>query len=279
MCDEQHAVRRKPRQIAAQRFAGQQMDRNRVGGKCVEHDEVEVLRSRPQASAAHRRARSVHPARSSTRKRNMAGSRASRTTSGSISKKVQVSPACRWQARLPAPSPTTATLPSLPDAAARAALDRLRDRPAEIVIGQRLGPPGHRRPVQPRECVRRHGGWCRATAADACRSMVSTTRCTPKKLRVVSTRRSPGCHSAVMTKAHTASAAKRAGSRRCSSIRPTSVTSTTCSATAKAARYPEAGDVEQRRASGNDRERGRNAPQEVAHANRSARPAARAARR
>ena len=60
-----------------------------------------------------------------------------RTTSGSISKNVQVSPSRRWQARLPVPSPTAATRASLPRAARTASM-LSRDRPAEIVIGQRL---------------------------------------------------------------------------------------------------------------------------------------------
>ena len=209
MCITIDAARRRAAPDSRQRLAGQQVHRDRVGGKRVEHDQVVALRRcrkrQPRVAEHDRRSRGAQR----ERKRNSCGSRARRTTSGSISKKVQVSPSRWWQARLPVPSPTTATLrePALRRARGR---DALRDRPAEIVVGQRLGPAGGRRAVRSRT---RSAPWKRgAVIQQAMRpSAVSTTWCTPKKLRVVSiTAASPGCQSAVTTKASTASAEKRA---------------------------------------------------------------------
>jgi hypothetical protein len=55
-------------------------------------------------------------------KLNRLGSRAIRTTSASISKKVQSSPPRLWQARLPVPSPTAATRANPPRAARTASI-------------------------------------------------------------------------------------------------------------------------------------------------------------
>ena len=114
----------------------------------------------------------------------MFGSRASRTTSGSISKNVQVSPSLPMAGQAAGAEPDHRDIVRACPARARAAAIAFGDRPAEIVIGQRLGPAADRRAVGLAHALGAMDGGAVIPAAGACRSTVSTTRCTPKKLRV-----------------------------------------------------------------------------------------------
>ena len=78
------------------------------GRKGIQNDQVIAIgrRFQRQARIANHDGASVAPLDRNVKRR---GSRAMRITSGSISKNVQNSPALRWQASVPVPSPTTAT--------------------------------------------------------------------------------------------------------------------------------------------------------------------------
>ena len=114
-----------------------------------------------------------------------------RTTCGSSSKNVHASPSCRWQARLPVPSPTAATRVKPPLRGA-GRCDRVSDRPAEIVIRERLRAAGYRRSIRFAYAFGAMQG--RPVQQEPMRAArrSSTTRCTPKKLRTCSIRVNAG---------------------------------------------------------------------------------------
>ena len=90
----EHAARRELLEVELERFARQQVDRDRVRAEAVEDDDVEVRRrAGARVAAGRRRApRRTSRPRTSPRKRKYAGSRAIRTTAGSISKNVHCWP-------------------------------------------------------------------------------------------------------------------------------------------------------------------------------------------
>ena len=102
----------------------------------------------------------------------------------------------------PAPSPTTATFFLSIRPVWRARSQRL-PKSVRRNSNKRSAPVGRSRLSRPpRARAPRRGWWCRDAGSDACRSGVSTTRCTPKKLRVVSMMLRPGCQAAVAMNAH-----------------------------------------------------------------------------
>ncbi len=222
---QDHAARRQPRQIAAQRLAREQVHRDRVGGERIEHDQVELLRRRGKRQpriAEHDRRRGAQLGQEAEHARIAREPHHFRID-------LEEGPALAvvpmaGEAAGPEPDDRDVLQAALRGARRR---DAFRDRPAEIVIGERLGPAGDRRAVGLAHALRAVDRGAVIAGCDACRSR---SRPPDARRRSCASSRStarPGCQTPVTMKATTASAAKRAVSRRCSSIRPTSATSAT----------------------------------------------------